>query len=508
MKTGNLLGGQGYPGIYIFTTPTRLMRPVKNIKAGGIEMIGSLEQVYLDVACLNSDINAKTTHIEIAPTNILSVVADLTPFSDFNQSPRNMYQCQMGKQTMGTPYHAWSFNTHNKLYRLQNPQTPVVRTFGQDRYPVDDYPNGANAIVAVISYTGYDMEDAMIINKSSYERGFGHGSVYKTEIIEANENSKKRNATPQYFSNTKDGEVAVNAAIDVDGLPFVGAKLEKDAPFYSIYNPVNDSFKITKYKSMEPAFVDGVNVIGSHTQSKAVVNQYIPEQQDGSGEKGGKIERAMIKLRFDRNPVIGDKFSSRHGQKGVLSQLWPLVDMPFSESGLTPDVIINPHAFPSRMTIGMLVESMAGKAGALHGVFQDATPFRFDEKNTAVDYFGEQLIKAGYNYYGNEPMYSGTMGTEFKADIYLGVVYYQRLRHMVKDKYQVRSTGPVNSITQQPIKGRKVGGGIRIGEMERDSLLAHGISHVVYDRLFVSSDYSMVNSYFTHIINLCKGSHV
>lgn len=195
-------------------------------------------------------------------------------------------------------------------------------------------------------------------------------------------------------------------------------------------------------------------------------------------------------MRVPRSPVIGDKFSSRHGQKGVMSQKWPAIDMPFSESGIQPDVIINPHAFPSRMTIGMFVESMAGKSGALHGIAQESTPFRFDEQNTAVDYFGHQLMKAGYNYYGNEPMYSGITGQELAADIYIGVVYYQRLRHMVNDKYQVRTTGPINSLTGQPIKGRKKGGGIRVGEMERDALLAHGTAFLLQDRLMNCSDYT------------------
>ena len=189
--------------------------------------------------------------------------------------------------------------------------------------------------------------------------------------------------------------------------------------------------------------------------------------------------------------MIGDKFSSRHGQKGVASQKWPQVDLPFSESGIQPDVIINPHAFPSRMTIGMFIESMAGKAGALHGSAVDSTPFKFDEQSqTAVDFFGDQLKKAGYNYYGNEPLYSGITGTELSCDIFIGVVYYQRLRHMVNDKYQVRTTGPINSLTGQPIKGRKRGGGIRVGEMERDALLAHGTAFLLQDRLFNCSDYT------------------
>ena len=164
--------------------------------------------------------------------------------------------------------------------------------------------------------------------------------------------------------------------------------------------------------------------------------------------------------------------------------------MPFSESGISPDVIINPHAFPSRMTIGMLVESMAGKAGALHGHYQDATPFTFHETGdkVSVDYFGEQLQAAGYNYYGSEALYSGVSGCVMHADLYIGVVFYQRLRHMVSDKYQVRATGPTNELTRQPIKGRKKGGGIRLGEMERDSLLSHGTAFLLHDRLLNCSD--------------------
>lgn len=170
---------------------------------------------------------------------------------------------------------------------------------------------------------------------------------------------------------------------------------------------------------------------------------------DAKDSEAGKLH---IKIRIPRVPAIGDKFSSRHGQKGVCSQKYPAVDMPFSESGMQPDIIINPHAFPSRMTIGMFVESLAAKAGAMHGLAQDGTPFCYSEDDTPADFFGEQLLAAGYNYHGNEPMYSGITGKEFAADIYIGVVYYQRLRHMVGDKWQVRTTGPLDQMTRQPVK--------------------------------------------------------
>lgn len=162
--------------------------------------------------------------------------------------------------------------------------------------------------------------------------------------------------------------------------------------------------------------------------------------------------------------------------------------MPFTESGLIPDIVFNPHGFPSRMTIAMMIEAMAGKSASVHGLVHDATPFRFTEKNTAIEYFGNLLTDGGYNYYGTEKLYSGIDGREMTADIFFGVVHYQRLRHMVSDKWQVRSTGPTDILTQQPLKGRKRGGGVRFGEMERDALIAHGASFLLQDRLFHCSD--------------------
>ncbi|KAF9567413.1 beta and beta-prime subunits of DNA dependent RNA-polymerase [Agrocybe pediades] len=473
--------GDQYPGLFIFSTKARMMRPVKYLANGRDDQVGPFEQVYMDIACTPEEVELGiSTHVEHDPTNFLSILANLTPFSDFNQSPRNIYQCQMGKQTMGTPSTALQHRTDNKLYRLQTGQSPVVRPALHNTYAMDSFPNGTNAIVAVISYTGYDMEDAMILNKSAHERGFAYGTVYKSQIVDLKDMrgaSKSTSAPTLHFGLGKDIPMSEGKEhpclefLGVDGLPHVGTRLVSGDYIAGYMDDTTGRTKFVKYKGDEIGYVDQVRLLGSDA---------------GDSE----LQKIHITLRITRAPVIGDKFSSRHGQKGVCSQKWPAVDMPFSESGMQPDVIINPHAFPSRMTIGMLVESMAGKAGAMHGIAQDATPFKFTEEDTAINYFGEQLRAAGYNYYGNEPMYSGITGQEFAADIYIGVVYYQRLRHMVLDKFQVRTTGPVDPVTRQPVKGRKRAGGIRFGEMERDALIAHGTSFLLQDRLMNCSDYS------------------
>ncbi|EFX05208.1 DNA-directed RNA polymerase 1 subunit beta [Grosmannia clavigera kw1407] len=478
--------GGSYPGVYMASAPSRMVRPVKYLALDKEDFVGPQEQPYMSIAVREQEvISGQTTHVELDPTNMLSILANMTPFSDFNQSPRNMYQCQMGKQTMGTPGTALAHRTDNKTYRLQTGQTPIVRAPLHNAYGFDNFPNGTNVVVAVISYTGYDMDDAMIINKSAHERGFGHGSVYKTKKITLKDDSRTRSAkhVGKMFGFAPGAFVSgqVRGLLDDDGLPYIGMRVKMGDPLVA-WHTVSADYDGTlvnrdgqthyeKYKDGEDAYVEEVRLIGN--------------------ENGNELLQTIsVKLRIPRSPTIGDKFSSRHGQKGVCSQKWPTVDMPFTESGLQPEVIINPHAFPSRMTIGMFIESLAGKAGALHGLAQDSTPFQFDEDNTAGDYFGHQLMKAGFNYHGNEPMYSGITGEELEADIYIGVVYYQRLRHMVNDKFQVRTTGPVVPTTGQPIKGRKRGGGIRVGEMERDALLAHGTAFLLQDRLLNCSDYS------------------
>lgn len=463
-----------FPGLYLSLDSARMVRPVKQVETDCVEIIGAMEQVFMDIACTTKDLRPSTTHMEIDPTNMLSLVASLTPFSDYNQSPRNMYQCQMAKQTMGTPCHSIAHRTDNKMYRIQTPQSPIVQNKRLREFELDEYPLGTNAVVAVISYTGYDMEDAMILNRSSYNRGFAHASIYKQHIVDVSPTAMKSSTARYYISNVKPSSQSgsmdfFSDKLDKDGLPPIGKMVQPGDPIACYVNEATGENEFVKHKESEPAIIDQINILSTDSASEL-------------------LQKVSIKLRFCRNPIIGDKFSSRHGQKGVMSILWPQEDMPFTESGMSPDIIINPHAFPSRMTIGMLIESMAAKAGAIQGKYQDSTPFQFSEDDRAIDHFGKQLRSAGYNYMGSEPLYSGISGTVMHADIYIGVVYYQRLRHMVSDKSQVRATGPTNALTRQPVKGRKKKGGIRFGEMERDSLLAHGCAFLLHDRLMNCSD--------------------
>uniref|UniRef100_A0A915PND6 DNA-directed RNA polymerase subunit beta n=1 Tax=Setaria digitata TaxID=48799 RepID=A0A915PND6_9BILA len=483
-----------YPGLYIFTEPAHFMRPVRYLPADRIEFValsessGTFEQVYLSICIDPEEAEPNVTmHQEIHPSCLFSFAANLIPFPDHNQSPRNVYQCQMGKQTMGVPIHTWDYRADSKMYLLQFPQNPIVKPDPYEKYGIDEYPLGTNACVAVISYTGYDMEDAMVINKSSYERGFAHGSVIKVERVNLAEG--KSVGSSVFLCDPKKPQKTIGD----DGLPIPGRLYMEGDPYYSVYETETNCFKICKYKYAEAAFCGSVRIV----------------EEDGSTNSTKGKCHALIQWRIQRNPIIGDKFASRHGQKGINSFLWPAESMPFSESGMVPDIIFNPHGFPSRMTIGMMIESMAGKAAAMHGSTYDSSPFVFNgasraqtvlllvllivvvclsEKKTAIDHFGELLVRAGYNYYGNETMYSGVDGRELEVQIFFGIVYYQRLRHMIADKFQVRSTGPTDPVTLQPVKGRKKGGGIRFGEMERDAMIAHGAAFTLQDRLFNCSD--------------------
>ncbi|KAJ1938191.1 hypothetical protein GGF37_004905, partial [Kickxella alabastrina] len=304
-------GGQ-MPGLYLFTTPARFVRPVTHLATQQVDHVGSFEQVYMEIACMDEDVRpGVSTHQEVVPTNILSAVANFTPFCDFNQSPRNMYQCQMGKQTMGTPMQSLPYRTDNKLYRLQTGQTPICRPSIYEDYGVDGYPNGTNAVVAVISYTGYDMEDAMILNKSAHERGFGYGSIYKTEYIDLGKFRKSGDPVTMHFGLGTDcaSDETLTTRIDLDGLPFPGVTVNAGDALYAVIDDVRGRTKVHKYKG-ESGYVETVRLLASSSEEE--------------------LQVVALTFRIPRSPIIGDKFSSRHGQKGVCSQKFPAIDMPFT----------------------------------------------------------------------------------------------------------------------------------------------------------------------------------
>ncbi|XP_045611530.1 DNA-directed RNA polymerase I subunit RPA2 isoform X2 [Procambarus clarkii] len=423
-----------YPGLFLVTSVARMMRPVINLTTHTIEYIGTLEQLYLNVAVTPEDIKEGVhTHLEVGKTTIFSNIGKLVPFSDCNPNPRNMYQCQMGKQSMGTPIHNWRSQTYGKMYRLQSPQVPLVRNAHYDDMNMEDFCMGFNAVVAIISYTGYDMEDAMVLNKCAMERGLAHGQIYKTECVDltllAGKSRGPGASETTYVFRRDPDKPNQRPFIDANGLPFLGAQLTEGDPFYCVYDIHQKRYQETVYKG-EDCVVDKYSIMSATL-------------------KEGECQKALITLRVKRNPIIGDKFASRSGQKGIMSRLYPVEDLPFSERGIIPDIIFNPHGIPSRMTAG------------------------------------------GFNYYGEDVLYSGVDGRMIEVEIFEGIIYYQRLRHMTADKWQVRSKGSSDTLTRQPVKGRKRGGAIRFGEMERDCLISHGAAFTLKDRLLDCSDISL-----------------
>ncbi|KAJ8870686.1 hypothetical protein PR048_029710 [Dryococelus australis] len=444
---------------------------------GLIEYLDVNEENDSHIALTEATIDHMTTHLEIEPFTLLGVCAGLVPYPHHNQSPRNTYQCAMGKQAMGTI----GYNQRNRidtlLYNLVYPQAPMVKSRTIELINFDKLPAGQNATVAVMSYSGYDIEDALILNKASIDRGYGRCLVYR--------NSKctlKRYANQTYdriLGPMIDAETKKPAwkhdILDTDGIAMPGEKVEnrqvmvnKSMPTVTS-NPINPLQAQPEYREVPVSY-------------KGPVPSYIEKVMVSSNNEDAFIIKLL--LRQTRRPEIGDKFSSRHGQKGVTGLIVEQEDMPFNDMGICPDMIMNPHGFPSRMTVGKLIELLAGKAGLLEGKFHYGTAFG----GSKVADVCEELYQHGFNYQGKDCFYSGITGEPLEAYIYSGPVYYQKLKHMVQDKMHARSRGPRAVLTRQPTEGRSREGGLRLGEMERDCLIGYGASMMLVERLMISSD--------------------
>ncbi|XP_078039104.1 RNA polymerase III subunit RpIII128 [Augochlora pura] len=449
------------------------------LQDGLIEYLDVNEENDSSIAFNEAQISYRTTHLEIEPFTLLGVCAGLVPYPHHNQSPRNTYQCAMGKQAMGTI----GYNQRNRIdtlmYNLVYPQAPMVKSRTIELINFDKLPAGQNATVAVMSYSGYDIEDALILNKASIDRGFGRCLIYrnaKCTLKRYANQTYDRIMGPLLDSNTKK-PVWRHDIIDSDGIAAPGEMVEnrkvmvnKSSPSANI-GPVNSGNvqTQTEYKDVPAIY-------------KAPVPSYVEKVMISSNAEDAFLIKLL--LRQTRRPEIGDKFSSRHGQKGVTGLIVEQEDMPFNDYGICPDMIMNPHGFPSRMTVGKLIELLAGKAGVVKGQFHYGTAFG----GSKVEDVCQELVNYGYNYLGKDFFYSGITGEPLEAYIYSGPVYYQKLKHMVQDKMHARARGPRAVLTRQPTEGRAKEGGLRLGEMERDCLIGYGASMMLIERLMISSD--------------------
>ncbi|KAJ1916405.1 DNA-directed RNA polymerase III complex subunit Rpc2 [Mycoemilia scoparia] len=464
---------------------------IRDLLAGKLEFddflrLGLVE--YLDVneendgliASYTREITKETTHLEIEPFTLLGAVAGLIPYPHHNQSPRNTYQSAMGKQAIG----AIAYNQLNRidtlLYLLVYPQQPMVKTKTIELIGYDKLPAGQNATVAVMSYSGYDIEDALILNKSSLDRGFGRCQVmrkYATVIRKYANGTYDRVLDPPL--NPDNTIPAKFEALDRDGLASPGERLMPGHTLINKQSPVNTTGEPT----MGGGFGGGAD---EYKPTPLTFKYPEPAYVDKTMLTTGENDQTLIKflIRQTRRPELGDKFSSRHGQKGVIGLIVPQPDMPFNDWGVCPDIVMNPHGFPSRMTVGKMIELLSGKAGILKGELQYGTAFG----GSKVEDMSKILIDHGFDYSGKDYVTSGITGEPLAAYIFFGPIYYQKLKHMVMDKMHARAHGPRTVLTRQPTEGRSRDGGLRLGEMERDCLIGYGASMLLVERLMLSSD--------------------
>lgn len=469
-----------YEGITVESNPAKLERFMQ--KKAIIDYIDTSETEDILIA-LNKDalVDGKNyTHMEIHESITLSMMSNLIVFPENNPATRNSFSCGQSKQAISMYHTNHRMRMDKSAVVLNSAQIPLVKTRYLEYINNEENGYGENAIVAVMCYTGYNMEDAVLVNEGALKRGLFKTTYYST--YESHE-EKGEDGTQSIFSNI---ENTTNV---------IGQKREYDYSLLDQYGiihegtPVNDrTVLIGKTTSVEGMIS---HIDASKTPKKGqlgiVDKTFITE-----GEEGQRI--AKVRIREERIPNIGDKMASRAGQKGTIGLVIPEENMPFTKHGIRPDLIINPHAIPTRMTIGQFVETIVGKAAAIYGAFADCTAF--NAKGTKFGRFGEMLVEQGYHSSGNDVLYNGMTGEQIETEIFIGPTYYMRLKHMVKDKVNYRERGPRTAMTRQPVEGRANDGGLRIGEMERDAIISHGATNFLTESMMERSD-----KYFMAICN-------
>jgi DNA-directed RNA polymerase II subunit RPB2 len=426
----------------------------------------------------------KYTHCEIHPSTIFGILASCIPFPEHNQSPRNTYQCAMGKQAMGVYVSNYNMRMDKTAYVLSYPMRPLVDTRVMGMIQLDKIPSGAPIVVAIMTHSGYNQEDSILFNQGAVDRGLFQAVIYHTEKDE----DKKINGDEEIRcrpdpAKTKGMKFGNYNKVNKQGVIPENELIEDRDIIISKIVPIkenrNDHTKLIKYEDQSRCYKTNEEIY--------VDKNYMERNGDG-------YNFCKVRIRAFRRPVIGDKFSSRHGQKGTIGNIIPECDMPFTAAGLKPDIIINPHAIPSRMTIAQLKETLLGKVLVELGLFGDGTSFG----ELGIETIREELLNVGYECHGNELMYNGLTGEQIETSVFMGPVFYQRLKHMVADKQHSRSIGPMVNLTRQPAEGRSRDGGLRFGEMERDCMAAHGAARFTKGRLYDASD-----KYQVHVCRKC-----
>jgi DNA-directed RNA polymerase subunit B' len=442
------------------------------IQQGLIEYLDAAEEENALVAFYEKELTPAHTHLEIAPVAMLGLCTSLVPFADHNMATKTHGGSKGQKQALGFYAANFPLRIDTDVSLLHYPQVPIVKSLTYDIAREDEHPAGNNVIVAVMSYEGYNMDDSIIINKSSVERGLARSTYFRPYVSEELRYSG--------------GLVDEIGPIDKD---VKGYKTEHDYRYLGDDGICYPEAKVSEEdvlvgKTSPPRFLSGMDEYTLASSSRRESSTAIRHGEHGIvdfvviTENGEGNKYIQIRVREARIPEIGDKFSSRHGQKGIIGMLYPASDMPFSASGIIPDIVFSPHSIPSRMTIGHLIEIVGGKVGCLSGRNVDGTIFD-GETETNIR---KELLSLGFREDGTETLYNGLTGDKFKVKIFIGNQYYMKLKYMVAGKIQSRATGPVALLTRQPTEGKAKEGGLKLGEMEKDTLVAHGASLLLKER--------------------------